>query len=48
MFKNLLDKIGISGTTEGKLLPEEKFFTNIVGYSDIKRLLFKSVVSCIL
>jgi len=45
MFKKLLDKIGISGTTEEKLLPEEKFFTNIVGYRDIKRLLFKSVVS---
>jgi Holliday junction DNA helicase RuvB len=45
MFKKLLDKIGISGTTQEKLLPEEKFFINIVGYRDIKRLLFKSVVS---
>ena len=45
MFKNLLDKIGVLGTTKEKLLPEEKFFYNIVGYGDIKRLLFKSVVS---
>ena len=45
MFKKLLDKIGAFGTTEEKLSPEEKFFSNIVGYGDIKRLLFKSVVS---
>ena len=45
MFKKLLDKIGAFGTTEEKLSPEEKFFSSIVGYRDIKRLLFKSVVS---
>ena len=28
-----------------KLSPEEKFFSNVVGYPDIKRLLLKSVVS---
>ena len=45
MFKNLLYKIGVFGTPEEKLLPEQKFFSNIVGYSDIKKLLFKSVIS---
>jgi Holliday junction DNA helicase RuvB len=45
MFEKLLEKIQMFGTTEEKLLPEEKFFSNIVGYNDIKRLLFKAVVS---
>ena len=45
MFKNLLDKIAIFGTNEQKLSPEEKLFSNIVGYSDIKKLLLRSVVS---
>jgi hypothetical protein len=44
MLKNLLYKIGAFGTHEEKLLPEEKFFSSVVGYSDIKKLLFKSVV----
>ena len=33
------------GDYEQKLTPEEKFFSNVVGYSDIKKLLLKSVVS---
>lgn len=45
MFKNLIHKIGAFGTPEEKLMPEEKFFSNIVGYADIKKLLFKSVIS---
>lgn len=45
MFKNLFYKIRGSGTAEEKLLPEEKFFSNIVGYADIKRLFFKAVIS---
>jgi len=45
MFKNLFNKIGLFGTTEQKLSTEEKFFYNIVGYSDIKKLLLKSVAS---
>jgi replication-associated recombination protein RarA len=45
MFKNLFNKIAVFGTTEQKLSTEEKFFYNIVGYSDIKKLLLKSVVS---
>ncbi len=45
MFKNLFSKVGVFGTAEQKLSPEEKFFSNIVGYSDIKKLLLKSVVS---
>ena len=45
MFKNLIYKIGAFCTPEEKLMPEEKFFSNIVGYADIKKLLFKSVIS---
>jgi len=45
MFKNLFKKIGVFGGYEQKLTPEEKFFSNVVGYSDIKKLLLKSVVS---
>lgn len=44
MFRKLLNKIGY-GTYEQKLTPEEKFFFNIVGYTDIKKLLLKSVIS---
>jgi Holliday junction DNA helicase RuvB len=35
----------VFGDYEQKLTPEEKFFSNVVGYSDIKKLLLKSVVS---
>jgi len=45
MFKNLFNKIAVFGTNEQKLSPEDKFFSNIVGYKDIKKLLLKSVVS---
>jgi Holliday junction resolvasome RuvABC ATP-dependent DNA helicase subunit len=45
MFKNLFKKIAVFGTTQHKLSTEEKFFYNIVGYSDIKKLLLKSVAS---
>jgi len=46
MFKNLFKKFdGVFGGNEQKLTPEEKFFFNVVGYSDIKKLLLKSVVS---
>ncbi len=45
MFKNLFQKIELFGTSEQKLSHEEKFFSNLVGYPDIKKLLLKSVVS---
>ena len=45
MFKNLFKKIQVFGSQEQKLTPEEKFFFNVVGYSDIKKLILKSVVS---
>lgn len=45
MFKNLFKKIGVFTEYEQKLTPEEKFFSNVVGYSDIKKLLLKSIVS---
>lgn len=45
MFKNLFNKLEAFCTSGQKLSIEEKFFSNIVGYSDIKRLLMKSVVS---
>jgi Holliday junction DNA helicase RuvB len=44
MFTNLF-RIGVLNINKYKIGPEEKFFENIVGYSDIKKLLFKSVVS---
>lgn len=46
MFKNLFKKIDqIFVDHELNHTPEEKFFSNVVGYSDIKKLLLKSVVS---
>ena len=45
MLKEILYKMREFGTTGENLLPEEKFFSNIVGYADIKKLLFKSVIS---
>jgi len=45
MFKNLFHRIESFGTAGQKLSHEEKFFSNVVGYPDIKRLLLKSVVS---
>jgi len=45
MFRNLFQKIDIFGDHERNRTHEEKFFSNIVGYSDIKKLLLKSVVS---
>ena len=46
MFKNLFKRIdGVFSGHEQKLTAEEKFFFNVVGYSDIKKLLLKSVVS---
>jgi len=45
MFKNLFKKISIFDDYEHKQSPEDKFFSNIVGYSDIKKLLLKSIIS---
>lgn len=46
MFKNLFKKIdAVFGDHEQKITPEEKFFLNVVGYSEIKRLLLRSIVS---
>ena len=46
MFKNLFKRIdGVFSGHEQKLTVEEKFFFNVVAYSDIKKLLLKSVVS---
>ncbi|HJR84916.1 MAG TPA: AAA family ATPase [Nitrososphaeraceae archaeon] len=46
MFKNLFKKFdGVLGSSEEKITPEEKFFSNVVGYADIKKLLLKSIVS---
>jgi Holliday junction DNA helicase RuvB len=45
MFKSLLKKIDIFITDEEKdLSREERFFSNVVGYKDIKKLLLRSVV----
>ena len=45
MFKNLFKKIDHAFTHGQELSPEEKFFSNIVGYPEIKKLLLKSVVA---
>ena len=45
MFKTLFTKIDNVFTRYGKDSPEEKFFSNIVGYIDIKKLLLKCIVS---
>jgi Holliday junction DNA helicase RuvB len=45
MFKNLFNKLEAFCTSGQKLSIEEKFFSNIVGYPDIKKVLLKSVVS---
>ena len=45
LFKNLFQKIKAFDTSEQKRSHEEKFFSNVVGYSDIKKLLLKSIVS---
>jgi len=46
MFKNLFKKIdGVFAVREQKITPEEKFFFNVVGYPEIKRLLLRSIVS---
>jgi Holliday junction DNA helicase RuvB len=46
MFKNLFKKIDNVFVGHGQQLsPEEKFFANVVGYPEIKKLLLKSVVA---
>jgi hypothetical protein len=45
MFKNLFYKFKVFGTPEENLRREEKIFPNIVGYSDINKLLLKSLIS---
>lgn len=45
MFKTLFKKIDSFVSHGNDLNPEEKFFSNVVGYPDIKKLLLKSVVA---
>jgi len=45
MFKNLLKKISAFDGPKHTQTYEDKFFSNIVGYSDVKKLLLKSIVS---
>ena len=45
MFKSLLKKISTFGGPAHTETYEDKFFSNIVGYSDVKKLLLKSIVS---
>jgi Holliday junction DNA helicase RuvB len=46
VFKNLFKKIDevLGFENEPSVPPEEKFFSDIVGYSDIKKLFMKSIV----
>jgi Holliday junction DNA helicase RuvB len=43
LFKKIDEVLGLEN--EPSTPPEEKFFSNVVGYSDIKKLFMKSVVS---
>jgi len=45
MFKSLLKKISTFDGPAHTQTYEDKFFSNIVGYSDVKKLLLKSIVS---
>jgi replication-associated recombination protein RarA len=45
MFKTLFKKIDSLFLNYERVGEEEKFFSNVVGYADINRLLLKSVVS---
>jgi Cdc6-like AAA superfamily ATPase len=45
MFKTLLKKISAFDGPQHTQTYEDKFFSNIVGYSDVKKLLLKSIVS---
>ena len=45
VFKSLLKKISTFGGPAHTQTYEDKFFSNIVGYSDVKKLLLKSIVS---
>ena len=47
MFKKLFKKIDnlIGSEYVSNIPPEEKFFSDIVGYSDIKKLFMKSIIS---
>ncbi len=46
MFKNLFKKIDVVlAVCEQKITAEEKFFFNVIGYPEIKRLLLRSIVS---
>jgi len=44
MFRSLFKKVDVLFSHGPELSPEEKFFSNVVGYTDIKRLLLKAVV----
>jgi Holliday junction DNA helicase RuvB len=46
MFKSLFKRIDGDLGTEAReeVLPEDKFFPHIVGYSDIKRLFLKYII----
>jgi MoxR-like ATPase len=45
MFKNLFKKISAFDWPEHTQTYEDKFFSNVVGYSDVKKLLLKSIIS---
>ena len=45
MFKNLFKKFDVVLSRGEKNTHEEKFFSNVVGYADIKKLLLKTIVS---
>jgi MoxR-like ATPase len=44
LFKTLFKKLGLEHETDIRP-PEEKFFSDIVGYSDLKKLFMRSIIS---
>ena len=44
LFKNLFKRLGLEHEPDLRP-PEEKFFSDIVGYSDMKKLFMRSIVS---
>ena len=45
MFKNLFKKIDIFFFDDGDISKQEKFFSNVIGYPEIKKLLLRAIIS---
>jgi Holliday junction DNA helicase RuvB len=45
MFKNLFKKIDIFFFDDEDISKQEKFFSNVIGYPEIKKLLLRAIIS---